>query len=591
MTYMFLNRWGAFKMQDNHTKDTLIWLGTYLKPYKHKFIIIILLVCMATLFSVITPVLLQKAIDALTIKSSFSFIKNILLLLLFCYLIRSIINWITNKEVVNISETILYELRRDLLSQLETLDISYFDQNQKGDIMSHFTGDILQIGDAITETIIEMISSIILLIGVTVIMFFMNWMLAITVIITVPIFFLLVFKIGKKINDYFLLQQNLVGKMSGLGEELVSGMKSIQSMNSETTFFEKFELENEELCKVSMNAQIYSGFIMPINTMVTNIGNVLLILVGTILILKGKTTIGMILAFLNFASMFRNPINNLAGLFTNISEALAGATRIYQILQTPKLVLDEGTISNKMIFGAIDFEHVTFGYDKDKPILKDISFHVTPGTVTAIVGPTGAGKTTIANLLTRFYDVEKGKIMIDEYPIEDYKIPFLREKIGIVLQDTYLFKGTVKDNIKYGKENATDDEIVLASKIVCAHEFIHRLKDGYNSIVEENGSNLSEGERQLIAIARVFLMNPDILILDEATSSIDTKTECNVQKGLSRLMEKKTCLVIAHRLSTIQNADQILVLSNGQIVESGSHEMLFSQHGIYSQLYMSQFEN
>lgn len=570
--------------------NTLKHLGNYLKIKKKALIMIAFLVCLATLFSVIAPILMQKVIDAIGSNQSFSIIKELLIVLLFCYLIRSFFNWITNYWITSISEHILYELKKDLFTKLETLDISYFDQQQKGDIMSRFTSDMEQIGDAFTETIIEIISSIILLVGVTIMMFLLNWILALTTIITVPVFFMMVFKIGKKVNETFLLQQNLLGKMTGLGEELASGMKVVKSLNAENTFLTNFDIENEKLCKASIDAQVYSGFIMPINTLVTNLGNVLLVLVGALLVLKGQTTVGTILAFLNFSSMFRSPINSLAGLVTNIGEALAGAERIFSVLETENLVQDNGTVSNKKMKGKIEFDHVTFGYSKEKMVLNDISFEANPGMVTAIIGPTGAGKTTIANLLTRFYDIDTGFIHIDQFSITDYELSFLREKIGIVLQETYLLKGTVKDNIKYGKEDATDEEVVMAAKMACAHDFIHRLKDGYDSMLEENGGNLSQGEKQLIAIARMFLRNPDILILDEATSNIDTKTELNIQKGLSRLMKGKTCFVIAHRLSTVQKADQILVISNGRIIESGTHDDLLGQHGFYEKLYRSQFE-
>lgn len=571
-------------------KKTLFRLWGYLKYQKIKLIFVIIIVLVSTVLSIVSPLFMQIAIDKFILNNKLKPLFYLLLILLIIYIFKSIITWISNLVMAYISEKTLYILRRDLFAKLEKLDISFFDKNKNGDLMSHFTNDISAISDALTETIIEIIGSIIIIIGTLITMFMVNYILAIIVVITVPIFFIIVMQIGKKASNFFLLEQTLLGDLTGVSEELISGIKVLKSLNEEENINIKFEQKSKKLSDIFIKSQVYSGFIMPLNSVISNIGNILLLLVGSILVLNNQATIGIILSFLTYSAMFRGPINSIAGLFANIGSALAGAERVFSVIDEPILVKNrKNSLGVSKLKGNVKFDNVSFGYT-DKVILSDINIDVKKGQMIAIVGKTGAGKTTIANLLNRFYDINKGSILIDDISINDYSVDDLRKRIGVVLQDTYLFKGTVKDNIMYGG-GLSEKKMIEASKKANAHTFIHRLPDGYNTLVEDGGNNFSEGEKQLIAIARIILSDPDILILDEATSKIDTKTELSIQKGMKELMKGKTSFVIAHRLSTIKESDLILVIDDGKIVESGTHNYLLNKRGFYCQLYMSQFEN
>ncbi len=572
-------------------KATIARLWGYLKKYKWQLWLITLMVIASTIASVLAPLIMSFAIDDFIGKGNLNGLLWVLLILAMIYVLHSIFTWVMNVVMVTVSEGSLYHLRKDLFEHLQSLSLSFFDQNKKGDLMSRFTNDISIISDALSDAVTQVISSVITLIGVTFIMFIMNPILAITTIITVPFFFILVAYIGKKSGEFYERQQKTVGDVSSYAEEMMSGMKVIKSYGKEEDAIQKFEMKNQQLRDTSIKAEVYANLVMPINLAITNLGQVLLIGVGAYLVLNGGTTIGGILAFLTYSSMFRRPINQLASLYASIQGALAGAERIFEIIDTPVEIIDDPQDREfHDIKGNVTFDHVTFSYVKGKPILKDINLSVKAGENMAIVGPTGAGKTTFINLLSRFYEIDKGKILIDDVDITTVKKSELRKKIGIVLQDTYLFKGTVKENIKYGNRSATDEEIIAASKKAQAHSFIHRLPDGYDSFVEEEGSNFSQGQRQLISIARAILADPEILILDEATSNVDTRTEVAIQDGMKELMKGRTSFVIAHRLSTIRESDCILVMNQGEIIESGTHEELIKQKGFYYQLYMSQFE-
>lgn len=572
-------------------KATIARLWGYLKKYKWRLWLITLMVIASTIASVLAPLIMSFAIDDFIGKGNLNGLLWVLLILGMIYVLHSVFTWVMNVVMVTVSEGSLYHLRKDLFEHLQSLSLSFFDQNKKGDLMSRFTNDISIISDALSDAVTQIISSVITLIGVTLIMFIMNPILAITTIITVPFFFILVAYIGKKSGEFYERQQKTVGDVSSYAEEMMSGMKVIKSYGKEEDATQKFEMKNQQLRDTSIKAEVYANLVMPINLAITNLGQVLLIGVGAYLVLNGGTTIGGILAFLTYSSMFRRPINQLASLYASIQGALAGAERIFEIIDTPVEIIDDPQAREfHDIKGNVTFDHVTFSYVKGKPILKDINLSVKAGENMAIVGPTGAGKTTFINLLSRFYEIDKGKILIDDVDITTVKKSDLRKKIGIVLQDTYLFKGTVKENIKYGNRTATDEEIIAASKKAQAHSFIHRLPNGYDSLVEEEGSNFSQGQRQLISIARAILADPEILILDEATSNVDTRTEVAIQDGMKELMKGRTSFVIAHRLSTIRESDCILVMNQGEIIESGTHEELIKQKGFYYQLYMSQFE-
>ena len=575
----------------NHPKKTLLRLWSYLKKHRFKMIIVTIMIIIMTLTSVLGPLLMSYILDDFIGSGKIEGFIWIILLLGFIYFINSLFDFLANFIMVKVSEDTLYNIRKDLFNHMENLSLNFFDTNKKGDLMSRFTNDITIISNALSEAAIQIISSTITLIGVTIIMFAFNPTLAITTIVPVPLLFVLALLIGKKAGNYFLDQQNNLGKLNSYAEETITGMKVVKSYVKEKEVLLDFDKYNDDLKKSVVKAQLYANLIMPANLIVTNIGNILLIAVGSFMIINGNTTIGGLLAFLTYASMFRQPINQLASLFASVNEGLAGAERVFEVIDT-EIDIKEKTeaINLERINGNVVLENVTFGYTDDKVVLKNINLEAKKGQTIAIVGKTGAGKTTIANLLPRFYDVNSGTIKIDGIDIKDVTLKSLRQKIDIVLQDTYLFKGTIKDNISYGKMNATIDEVKKASQKACAHSFIRRLPNGYDSLVLEEGSNLSQGERQLISIARAILADPDILILDEATSNIDTKTELEINRGMKELLKGRTSFVIAHRLSTIRDADEIVVIDSGKIVERGNHHELLQKKGYYYKLYKGQFE-
>ncbi len=579
-------------MKATNPKATIKRLWTYLQKYCLTIILVIIMVILSTLTSVFSPVLIQIAIDEFIAYNHLESLKTLLIILGIIYFLTSLFNYLSGYIMTSVSEKALYNIRKDLFNHLELLSLSFFDKNKKGDLMSRFTNDIIVIGDTLSNVVIQVINSVLILIGVTIIMFVLNPILAITTILTVPLFFLVVFKIGTKIGKYYKVRQDSLGSLNTYAEERISGIKVVKSYGKEDESIKKFKDRNQRLKDVSISAKLYSSLIMPTNIAVTNINNILLISVGAVLALKGLSTVGGILAFLTYSKMFRRPINQLATIYSSIQSSLAGAERIFDIMDYPIEVKDiEKPIKMDKIKGYVEFNNVGFGYTSDKMVLNNFNLKVQPGENIAIVGPTGAGKTTIINLLSRFYDVNSGTITIDGKDISKVKKVDLRKKIGIVLQDTYLFKGTVFDNIKYSKMDATLEEVIEACKKSQAHSFIRRLPDGYYSLVEEEGSNFSQGQRQLIAIARAILANHEILIMDEATSNVDTRTEIAIQTGMKKLMTGKTSFVIAHRLSTVRNADKIIVMDNGEIIEKGTHDSLIKEKGFYYNLYNSQFDN
>ena len=579
------------EVENKNTIKTLLRLWKFLSNFKGKIVLVIILNIIATAGSIIGPLLAGKAIDDYIEVLDLSGLKVLLYILLAIYIANALFTWFANYGMAKISESTLYQIRKKLFDHLENLPVSYFDRNKKGDIMSRFTNDITVISEALTDALMQILSSLITIIGVTVIMFKVNWVLALVTIATVPIFFVFAFKLGVKSGKLYNKQRKSLGKLSSYSEEMFTGMKVVKSYVSEKKSITEFDKYNEELRDTSIKAQIVGNLIMPINGFVGNLGHIFLIAAGAIMVVNGSCTVGIILVFMKYSNMFRRPINQLASLFAGVQSALAGANRVFEVLDVEQEFVDE----NKLlpfdnVLGHVKFTDVSFSYVKGKKILKNIDLEVKPGETIALVGPTGAGKTTIVNLLTRFYDIEKGNIYIDGIDIREVKKHDLRKKIGLVLQDTYLFKGTVADNIRYGNSDATMDEIIEACKQAQAHSFIHRLPNGYDTVVEEEGANFSQGERQLISIARAILSDPEILILDEATSNIDTKTEKNIQAGMKELMKGRTSFVIAHRLSTIRDANEILVINNGEIIERGTHKELLKSGEFYAKLYNSQFE-
>lgn len=578
-------------MKNKNSKNTLLRLWKFLSDFKGKIVLVVVLNIIATFASVIGPLLAGKSIDDYIAVGDINGLKILLLILLIIYVLNAVFTYVSNYGMAKISESVLYQIRKKLFDHLEKLPVSFFDKNKKGDIMSRFTNDVAVISDALTDALMQIISGLITIIGVSIIMFVVNWVLALVTIVTVPLFFIFAYKVGVKSGEFYNKQRAALGKLSSYSEEMFTGMRVIKSYVQEENAVKEFNDYNEKLRNISIKAQICGHLIMPINAFVGNLGHILLIAFGSIMIVNGNCTVGIILSFLSYSNMFRRPINQLASLFASMQSALAGANRVFEILDVEtEFVNEKKDLPFTNVIGHVKFTNVDFSYIKGKKILKNVSLEAKPGEMIALVGPTGAGKTTIINLLTRFYEIDSGHIYIDGIDIREVKKVDLRKKIGIVLQDTYLFKGTVADNIRYGNKDATMDEIIEASKQAQAHSFIHRLPNGYDTLIEEEGLNFSQGERQLISIARAILSNPEILILDEATSNVDTKTEKYIQAGMRQLMEGRTTFVIAHRLSTIKDADEILVINSGQIVERGNHEELLKNGELYAKLYNSQFE-
>ncbi|MBP5694319.1 MAG: ABC transporter ATP-binding protein, partial [Bacilli bacterium] len=508
--------------EKKNTLKTLLRLWKFLKDFKGKIVIVVIFNIVATAGSIIGPLLAGNAIDDYIQVADLEGLKNLLFILFGIYLANALFTWLSTYGMAKISESTLYQIRKKLFDHLEKLPLSYFDQNKKGDIMSRFTNDIAVISEALTEALMQILSSLITIIGVSFIMFKVNWILALVTMATVPLFFFFAFKLGVKSGKLYNKQRDVLGKLSSYSEEMFTGMKVVKSYVAEDESIEEFNKDNEEVRDISIKSQIVGNLIMPINGFVGNLGHILLIAVGAIMVVNGNCTIGVILIFMKYSNLFRRPINQLASLFAGVQSALAGANRVFEVMDVDSEFEEENKLLPfNSVVGHVKFVDVSFSYVKDKKILSNINLDAQPGETIALVGPTGAGKTTIVNLLTRFYDIEKGNIYIDGIDIREVKKVDLRQKIGLVLQDTYLFKGTVADNIRYGNKDATMDEIIEACRQAQAHSFIHRLPNGYDTVVEEEGLNFSQGERQLISIARAILSDPEILILDEATSNID----------------------------------------------------------------------
>jgi len=567
-------------------KDTMKKLWEYIFFYKKKLFLVIALTIISTILSVLTPYLLSYILDYVLGKKFFSVLKYTLLLLSF-YMITVIISRITSVVMLKISEEVLSNIRKDLFSSLENLSISFFDKHPKGDIMSRFTSDLEMLEDILSDSLVDLITSILTLIGTLVMMFILNISLSIVTIITVPIFFIVALKIGVKTGNTFKKQQNDIGKLNSYFEEYVTNMKIVKSFNIEENIKKQFDLKNNEVKKDEMNAQFFSNLLVPLNTFISNLGNFLILIVGAFLVLKGDITVGIILAFISYSSMFRSPINTLASTFASIQSALAGAERIFDIMNTSSEIKEAKVTKNIGNIKKISFKNVSFKYEQDF-ILKDITFSLEKKQSLAIVGKTGSGKTTLISLILRLYDICEGEIFLNETNIKDISFKELYQKVGVILQEPFLFEGTIMDNLLYGNQKS-EKEAYKASIETSLDDFIKKLPNGYNFYVEENGANLSVGEKQLIALTRVVLKDPDVLILDEATSSTDLYTEKKVYEAMLKLMKKKTTIVIAHRLKTIRNVDNIMLLENGKIVEYGRHDLLLEKKGKYYKLYMSQF--
>ncbi|MCF6460338.1 ABC transporter ATP-binding protein [Clostridium sp. Cult3] len=554
-----------------------------------------LLVLTSGILGLLVPFLIGKAVDAIFPGPNlveFGRLKFISALLLSIYILDSGLTFLQEYIVAGIAQKVVHDIRKSLFGKLQSLPIVYFDTQTHGELMSRLTNDVDNISNTISQSTVQFMASVVNIVGSLIMMIRLSGFMTIASLITVPMVYLLTKTIAKRTKVLFKEQQEALGLLNGHIEETIGGIHVVKAFNKEDKVVDEFIRQNHILREVGVKAQIWSGFIMPLMNVINNFGFGVIAILGGALAVKGKISVGIIASFIFYSRQFTRPLNELANTFNTLQSGIAGAERVFEILDEEEERKDgEGAILATDIEGEVEFKFVSFEYEPGEPVLKDISFKVEPGTNIALVGATGAGKTTIVNLLTGFYEIEEGEILIDGINIKDYQKDSLREIFGMVLQDTYLFSGTIEENIRYGRLDATYEEIERAAKMSKAHDFISRLPMGYDTILSEGGMNLSQGQRQLIAISRAILADPSILILDEATSSVDTRTELKIQEAMVQLMKGRTTFIIAHRLSTIREADIIMVIDDGKIVEKGNHDQLIDKKGKYYNLYMSQFMN
>lgn len=572
-------------------KKTFFRLMSYLARERRLLIIIGFLIIIGIISNLLGSYMLRPIINDYIIPGDFPGLVRMLLILGGVYLAGVIAVYIQYIMLNKIGQRTVTRMRVELFKKMEHLPINYFDTHQHGDLMSRYTNDIDRISDALTDSLSDMLSSVLTLIGIFCLMLVISPILTVVTLITVPLMFLSARAIVKRSRKYFKAQQESLGSLNGYIEEIISGQKVVKVFAHEEKAEEDFEELNQSLKDKSEKAQFYSGLMMPVMQNLNTLNYVIITIVGALLAIFRGFDVGGLAAFLQYSRQFGRPINELASLYNSIQAAIAGAERIFEVIDEepePADVPDAVTLTN--IKGDVTMKDVYFSYKPGKVILKGITLHARDGCKVALVGTTGAGKTTILNLLPRFFDIQSGEISIDGIPIKGIKLESLRTSMAIVLQDTHLFTDTVRENIRFGRLDATDEEVIAAAKLTAAHSFIKRLPKGYDTMLENDGANLSQGQRQLLNIARAAVADPPVLLLDEATSNIDTRSELLIQKGLDQLMEGRTSLIIAHRLSTIRNADLILVLEHGQIIEQGDHQELLNMKGKYYSLYQEQFQ-
>lgn len=571
-------------------KGTLKRIWSYLKLQRLQLIGVFILVVLSSVFSLAGPLLIGKAIDDYILPGDFSGLLLIITIMGVLYLLNALSSWLQSYTMIGVAQKTVFKMRKDLFKKIQSLPISFFDRQTHGELMSRLTNDVENVSNTLNTSVVQIFSSLLMVIGTIIMMLWLSPILTLVSVIIIPLILIITKKISKYTRQYFRDQQKALGELNGLVEENISGIKVVKVFTHEEKSIQKFKKSNDQLKQVSIRAQIFAGMVHPLMNVLNNGSFALVVGVGGWLAIKDLITVGIIASFLNYSRQFVRPLNQLANQFNMIQSAIAGAERVFEIMDENSEndeAIEQVDIQN--INGEVVLEHVSFAYKKETPVLKDISVHVKPGQTIALVGPTGAGKTTIVNLLTRFYDIDEGSILIDGSNINTFSRSSLRSLLGIVLQDTYLFSGTVRENIRYGRLDATDEEVAKAARLANAEQFILRLSQGYDTVLAEDGGNLSQGQRQLLTIARAILANPAILILDEATSSVDTRTELQIQEAMLNLMKDRTSFVIAHRLSTIKDADLILVINDGEIIERGTHEELLSSRGFYHHLYNSQF--
>jgi len=602
--------WGAMGMPVQKPKDfkgTALRLLGYFRPQKYRLIIVLVTAIIGTTFNIVGPKILglatTKLFDGLIAKFTalqhhlpapgvdFGYIGMVLLILLGLYIISAIFLYIQQYVMAGVAQRMMYRLRREVDEKLSRLPLKYFDSRTHGETMSRAVNDMDNLSTTLQQSITQLITSAVTLLGVIVIMLLISPLLSLIVLLTLPLSVLVTTVIAKRSQNYFRTQQRALGDLNGHVEEMYTGHKIVKAFGREGQSVAEFNERNEKLYNAGWRAQFVSGIIMPLMRFIGNIGYVFVAVVGGIMVTQGTIAIGDVQAFIQYAQQFTQPITQLANFANVIQSAMASAERIFELLDEQEEVPEaEDAKVIEHPDGSVEFDHVKFGYTPDNILMEDMNIDVQPGQMIAIVGPTGAGKTTLVNLLMRFYEVNSGVILVDGVNITEIKRGALRHMFGMVLQDTWLFNGTIRANIAYGREDATEEEIIRAAKAANADHFIRTLPDGYNTVLNEDATNISQGQKQLLTIARAFLADPEILILDEATSSVDSRTEMQIQRAMTELMKGRTSFVIAHRLSTIRDAELILVMNHGSIIEKGTHAELLAKNGFYADLYNSQFK-
>ena len=575
-----------------NTTITIRRLFRYALPYRGRLLIVSLLVVINTLSSLAGPILIGRAIDDSIGSGDIDGLLQTVLVMLLVYLVGGISAIIYGILMVGIAQRLVADLRAELFTHLQHLSLSYHQQHRTGDLMSRVTNDTEAINRVLSNGLIEFITNILQLGGIMIAMFVLSWQLAVGALILLPLMLLITAVVTRRSRVAFREVQYNLGALNAVSEENISGIRVVQAFSRASDSIAQFQKVNDANRISGTKANIITAALGPMFTTMSTITIAATALLGGWLSLQGLVTVGILATFVVYIMNFFRPMRSIAMLYNILQSALAGAERIFDVLDAkPKVTNIPEAAELNDVLGQVTFEHVTFGYEENNPVLKDVSIRALPGQTVALVGPTGAGKTTVISLLSRFYDVNKGRILIDDQDIRQLKQESLRRQLGIVLQDTFLFSGTVMENIRYGRLDASNEEVYAAARLANADWFIRRLPEGYQAKVSEQGHNFSEGQRQLLAIARAVLANPGILILDEATSSVDTRTEMQIQDALLRLMAGRTAFVIAHRLSTIREADQVLVIDDGRVIESGDHESLLAEEGFYYKLYMSQFNH
>ncbi|MBP1536676.1 MAG: ABC transporter ATP-binding protein [Ruminococcus sp.] len=584
-------------------KKSMGKLIKYIAKYKLGLFFVFIFAVGSTIFAIVGPKVLAKATDALfdglkekiqgTGGIDFDKIGTILVIMLGLYLLSAVMQLIQGLIMSNISQTVSYRLRKDIAAKINRLPMNYFDRKTNGEVLSRVTNDVDTLGMSLNQSITQIITSVTTLIGILIMMLTISPMLTLVAIAILPVSGIIMGFVMKHSQKYFTQQQEYLGHVNGQVEEIYGGHMVVKAFNREKASVEEFDKANAVLYRSAWRSQFFSGMMMPVMMFVGNLGYVAVAVLGAVKAMNGTMTVGDIQAFIQYVKSFTQPISQIAQVSSMVQSAAAAAERVFEFLEEeeePQKAEQHAPVAIGDVTASVTFDHVKFGYDPEKIIIHDFSAQVKNGQKIAIVGPTGAGKTTLVKLLMRFYDLNGGSIKIDGYDINSFDRSELREAFGMVLQDTWLFNGTIMENIRYGRLDATDEEVIAAAKAAHVHRFIETLPGGYNMVLNEEASNVSQGQKQLLTIARAILANNKILILDEATSSVDTRTEIRIQKAMDNLMKGRTSFIIAHRLSTIRDADVILVMRDGDIVEQGSHDELMALGGFYSELYNSQFD-